>query len=54
MKFKLIKEKNPNPKCPNCMRGYLVYYKPKKEWICCKDGGGWMWCGRRYKGKKGS
>ena len=54
MKFELVKEKHrPNThKCPGCWRGRLAYKTKEKLWVCCKEGGGFMWCGRKYRGKK--
>ena len=52
MRFELIKEDNINPKCPDCFRGRLFYIKEKRIWKCCKEGGGFMWCLREYKGKQ--
>jgi len=54
MKFELITRKDPNknPKCPACWGGRLKYYKKTKTWFCCKEGGGWMWCAREFKGVK--
>lgn len=54
MKFTLISKKktNKNPKCPDCWAGRLKYFKTLKVWICCRQGEGWMWCGRSYKGSK--
>ena len=52
MKFELIKKRKLNPKCPDCLGGRLYYDKKSKTWVCCKNGGGWMWCGREYNGRQ--
>lgn len=52
LKFEQVIKKNKNPKCPECFGGHLLYDKQSKLWICCREAGGFMWCGRIFKGKK--
>lgn len=52
MKFERIKDdyypKNTH-KCPDCWKGRLAYNKKLCCWVCCEEGGGFVWCGRKYK-----
>jgi len=48
MEFKQIFKKEKSPKCPECLGGRLIYDRRLRIWKCSS---GWMWCGRKFKGK---